>query len=55
MVCASPSGKKKKLETTQKRKLKTAHNEQRRLGRLTSNSALPAGDDGEESGSIYSV
>jgi hypothetical protein len=54
MVCASPSGKKKSYKEY-KRKLKTAHNEQRRLGRLTSNSALPAGDDGEESGSIYSV
>jgi hypothetical protein len=48
MVCASRSRKEKSYKQY-KRKLKTAHNEQRRLGRLTSNSALPAGDDGEES------
>jgi hypothetical protein len=41
--------RKEKSYKQYKRKLKTAHNEQRRLGRLTSNSALPAGDNGEES------
>jgi hypothetical protein len=54
MVCASRSRKEKSYKQY-KRKLKTAHNEQRRLGRLTSNSALPAGDDGEESEGIYNV
>jgi hypothetical protein len=48
-MVSQASTRKEKSYKQYKRKLKTAHNEQRRLGRLTSNSALPAGDDGEES------